>query len=279
MSSFLTIAIDAAREAGALQLSGLGKRHQIEYKGEIDLLTEVDTACERLIIKKIQGAFPDHDFLAEEGGGDRRDSEYKWIVDPLDGTTNYAHGYPLFCTSIALEQRGQIVLGVVFDPNRAELFHAEKGVGSYLNGKGITVSHSTSLKASLVATGFAYNVKKTRRNNIAHFKNMLMASQALRRDGVAALDLCYVACGRYDGFWELNLFPWDVAAGSLIVLEAGGRVTNFSGNDFSIYEKEILASNSRNHSEIQKVLHSSETRKGKMRPSLLRPRGRNVSMD
>ncbi len=254
MSSCLEVAIESAREAGNLQISRLSQSHQIEYKGEIDLVTDVDRACEDLIAQKITGHFPDHDILAEEGGGGRKNSEYKWIIDPLDGTTNYAHGYPLFCVSIALEFKGEIIVGVVFDPNRNELFHAEKGKGSFLNGKKISVSQTAELNKTLAATGFAYNVKKAKRNNLNHFRHMIMAVQGIRRDGVAAIDLCYVACGRFDGFWELNLFPWDIAAGFLIVCEAGGKVTNFSGNPFSIYEKETLASNGLIHDAFSKIL-------------------------
>jgi len=254
--SFLNLAIEAAKESGELQLSRLGDVQQIEFKGEINLVTEVDKACEKLIVEKIQKAYPTHDLLGEEGGGERKDSEYKWIVDPLDGTTNYAHGYPLFCTSIALEHKGEIILGVVFDPNRDELFQAEKGKGSFLNGNKISVSSELKLLRSLLATGFAYNVKEARQNNFNHFKNMILSSQAVRRDGVAAIDLCYVACGRYDGFWELNLFPWDVAAGMLIVEEAGGLVTKFLGAHFSVYDKEILASNQHIHHKMVEVLKS-----------------------
>lgn len=258
--SYLAAAIEVAKEAGAVQLKGLGKTHDITYKGEINLVTNIDRACEQLITEKLQGYYPDHDILAEEGGGKRKNSEYKWIVDPLDGTTNYAHGYPLFCTSIALEYKSQIVLGVVYEPNRDELFYTEIGNGCFLNGKKIRVSKTKSLKESLLATGFAYNIKQTRNNNIDHFGHMLLKAQAVRRDGVAAIDLCYVACGRFDGFWELNLFPWDVAAGSLIVREAGGLMTNFTGKLFSVYDKEILSTNGLVHHEMQTVLETDRQR-------------------
>lgn len=261
MNSFLQIAVEAAREAGKIQLERLGKAHQIEWKGEIDLVTEVDKACEKLIVEKLQKAYPDHDFLAEEGGGTRRHSDYKWIIDPLDGTINYAHGYPLFCTSIALEHKGQIIAGVVYEPNRDEMFTAEMGGGSFLNGKKIQVSKVSELIQSLLVTGFAYNIKKARRNNFTIFKNMLLAAQAVRRDGVAAVDLCYVACGRYEGFWELNLFPWDVAAGSLILSEAGGKLSGFSGNPFTIYDKEIAATNGAIHDVLVAVLSKKEVKR------------------
>lgn len=259
--SYLDVAIEAAREAGALQRERLGEAHKIEFKGELNPVTEVDRACEERITKKIQSAFPSHDILAEEGGGKRRDSEFKWIIDPLDGTVNYTHGYPLFCVSIALEKNGKIVLGVVYEPNRDELFCAEEGGGATLNGGKIHVSKTAELGKSLLCTGFAYNVKKTARNNLSHFRQMILSAQAVRRDGVAAVDLCYVACGRFDGFWELNLFPWDVAAGALMVTEAGGALSEFSGRPFSVYAKEIVASNGRIHSEMTTTLISSEKKK------------------
>lgn len=241
--NFLDVAIKAAKKAGAIQKQNHGKVKQVQFKGEINLLTEVDLACEKAIIELIEKHFPDHDILAEEGHGNRSNSGYRWIIDPLDGTTNYAHGYPFYCTSIALEYQGQVIVGVVYNPNLDELFWAVKGAGSFLNGQPIRCSETTELKKAMFATGFAYNLHETKNNNVNHFQNLLFKLQALRRDGVAALDLCYVACGRYDGFWELHLFPWDVAAGSLIVSEAGGKIDCFGNKTFSIYEKEIIATN------------------------------------
>lgn len=254
MQKFLDLAVDVARQAGALQKSKCGHISQIEFKGEIDLVTEVDRACEKLIVENIQSHFPDHDILAEEGGGKRVKSDYKWIIDPLDGTTNFTHGYPLFCVSIALEFKGEIVLGVVYEPNHDELFVAQKGQGATLNGKKISVTPQADIGKCMLSTGFAYNLKKVSDNNINHFSKMLMHVQAVRRDGVAAVDLCYVACGRYDGFWELNLFPWDVAAGLLIVKEAGGKISKFDGSEFCVYDKEILASNSLIHKPMSDIL-------------------------
>ena len=251
---FIDIAATAARQAGARQLANLGKVKEIEYKGEINLVTEVDKACEALIIDSMTSHFPDHDILAEEGGGERKDSAYKWIIDPLDGTTNYAHSYPLFCVSIALEYKGEIIIGVVYDPNRDEMFIAEKGAGATLNGNRIRVSSCDPLDRALLATGFAYNIRSAKINNINHFKDFLATAQAVRRDGVAAIDLCYVACGRYDGFWELNLFPWDVAAGFLMITEAGGKVSMFNEKAFEVYAKEIVASNGRLHREMCRIL-------------------------
>lgn len=253
-SDFIQVAIRAAKQAGAVQLASLGKIQEIKFKGEINLVTEIDKRCEEMIIAAISAGFPDHDILAEEGGGERKDSPYKWIIDPLDGTTNYAHAYPLFCVSIALEYKGEIVVGVVYDPNRDELFVAEKGAGASLNGKRISVSYTLGLAQALIATGFAYNVRTAESNNLDHFKDLLVRAQAVRRDGVAAIDLCYVACGRYDGFWELNLFPWDVAAGFLMIQEAGGRVSAFNGKPFDIYLKEIVATNGHFHDEICRIL-------------------------
>jgi len=259
MTSYLKRATTIAKKAGELQIQKLGTAHKVEFKGEINIVTEVDKACEQLIVDYLHAEFPDHDILSEEGSGSRQHSDYKWIIDPLDGTTNYAHAYPFFAVSIALEHCGEIILGVVYEPNRNEMFTAEKGKGSFLNDLPISVSKTKILIESLLVTGFAYNFKKSTRANLEHFKNMLFAAQAVRRDGAAAIDLCYVACGRYDGFWEQNLFPWDVAAGMLIVKEAGGQITDFVSKDFSIYGKELLASNRLLHPFLLEVLQNSAT--------------------
>ena len=240
-------AILAARAAGKLLRRFFAKDLRIEYKGEGNLVTEADRAAEALIVRMIRRQFPDHRFLAEEGGdhpgAGRSDSEHKWIIDPLDGTTNFAHAFPMFCVSIALETRGRVVLGVVYDPIRDELFLAEAGRGATRNGQHLRVSKTAKLNTSLLVTGFAYGVREDMRNNLDHFGRVLLRVQGLRRTGSAALDLCYVACGRFDGFWEMKLSPWDTAAGHLIVREAGGRVSLFSGKPYSIYRKEILATN------------------------------------
>jgi len=257
VKEFVQSAEEACRIAGQLQLEGLKRARQIEFKGSINLVTDVDKACEKAVVDLLQGRFPQHDILAEEGSGRRKDSEYKWVIDPLDGTTNYAHGYRLFCISIALEYRGEIVVGAVYEPNRDEMFLAEKSAGASLNGERIRVSGISDLNHAMLATGFAYNVREAKNNNLDHFEKMLMKAQAIRRDGVAAIDLCYIADGRYDGFWELNLFPWDVAAGLLMIQEAGGKVTDFRGKPFDIYSKEILASNAHIHQEMTQVLSES----------------------
>src|SRR4030095_15496972 len=259
MKYFLEIGKEACLISGGIQIKNLKSARQIHFKGEINLVTETDHQSEKEIVSLIQGRCPSHDILAEEGSGIRRDSEFKWIIDPLDGTTNFAHGYPLFCTSIALEYRGEIVLGAVYEPHLKELFIAEKGAGATLNGEKLKVSETSDLKKALLSTGFAYNVRETKENNLNHFQNFIMRSQAVRRAGVAAVDLCYTAVGRFDGFWELNLFPWDVAAGYLIVEEAGGNVTDFSGKAFSVYSKEILATNGRPTASLAKHLNKGCT--------------------
>lgn len=252
----LELAIRAAREAGALLLDGLGRRIEVSHKGPIDLVTEVDLASEALITDLISTHYPRHAILAEEEGamGAAPGAEYRWLVDPLDGTTNYAHGYPCFCVSIAVERRGEVVVGVVYDPTRDELFVAEKGAGARLNNRAVRVSDTAPLAASLLVTGFPYAISEQEFTNLGHFHDFSLHGQAVRRDGSAALDLCYVSCGRFDGFWELALKPWDTAAGTLIVTEAGGRVTGFAGQPFDNQTPECLASNGRIHDEMIAVL-------------------------
>ena len=255
----LNFAIQTARDAGRLVAERLGRISKIHNKGEIELLTESDLASEKLIIDRIRTFHPRHAILAEESGetksGDSaiRKSEWKWIIDPLDGTTNYAHGYPCFCVSMALEHNGALELGVIYDPMRDEMFTAERGQGAALNGKQIRVSQIDNLNRSLLCTGFPYDVRE-RTEFARHFANFIMNAQAVRRDGAAALDLAYVACGRFDGFWEEGLKAWDVAAGVLMIEEAGGRVSNYDGTPFSIYQPPILASNRLVHEQMMRVL-------------------------
>src|ERR1041385_3341990 len=239
----LNFAIRVAKDAGRLLRDRVGTRIDVGHKGSINLVTDVDLASENLIREAISTYYPRHEILAEEGGLSESGSEYRWIVHPLDGTTNYAHGYPIFCVSIALECNGVVVIGVVYDPMRDELFSAERGAGATLNNRAIHVSTTPELMQGLLSTGFPYDIKTSKLTNLDHWSNFAMNAQALRRDGAAALDLCYVACGRFDGFWELNLSPWDTAACALIVEEAGGRLTNFTGGRLSHYETQILASN------------------------------------
>jgi len=241
-----------AREAGALLMHYFQKHIKIEYKGDADLVTAADRASEALIRERIQQQFPGHDVLGEEQGLNDQGSDYRWYVDPLDGTTNFAHGYPVFCVSMALEHReserresqkqGQRIAGVVYDPTRDELFSAEQGQGAHLNGAPMQVSQTAHLKESLLATGFP-SQKRHKNPNIYFYHQITLRTHGVRRAGSAALDLCNVASGRFDGFWEFNLNPWDTAAGALIVQEAGGKVSRFDGSPFEIDSRETLASN------------------------------------
>ncbi len=243
MTDPMQLAVDAALAAGRIQSDRADNISRIDYKGDIDPVTEVDLLCEKEIITRIRTAFPDHEILAEESGQSGERHAWRWVIDPLDGTVNYAHGYPCYCVSIALEHDGQVEVGVIYNPNLDELFVAERGKGATLNGKPIRVSSESNLKRSLLVTGFAYNVGETENNNLDHFANFAKECQAVRRPGSAAMDLCYVACGRFEGFWELNLNAWDYAAGWLLVTEAGGKVTRFDGATFSMGDREILATN------------------------------------
>ncbi|HZU44736.1 MAG TPA: inositol monophosphatase family protein [Terriglobales bacterium] len=238
-----------AREAGGLLMQYFHQRVKIEYKGDVDLVTEADRNSEKLIVERIKERWPGHDIVGEEGTRTAFNSDYRWYVDPLDGTTNFAHGYPVFCVSMALEHKGQRIAGVLYDPTRDELFAAEKGKGAWLNGERIRVSKTAELAESLVATGFPSH-KRHKNPNIYFYHQITLRSHGVRRAGSAALDLACVASGRYDGFWEFNLNPWDTAAGVLLVEEAGGVVTNYGGGAFQIDSREVLASNGLIHSEL-----------------------------
>lgn len=252
-ASFLPAMSAIAREAGALLMQYFHQGLKIEYKGEADLVTAADRASEKLIRERISQQFPGHDVLGEEQGLTDSGSEYRWYVDPLDGTTNFAHGYPVFCVSMALERRpgpgGARIAAVVYDPTRDELFSAEEGKGAHLNGKAIHVSKAAQLKECLVATGFPSH-KRHKNPNIHFYHQITLRTHGVRRAGSAALDLCCVASGRFDGFWEFNLNPWDTAAGVLIIQEAGGKVTCFDGSPFQIDSKETLASNGLVHDTL-----------------------------
>lgn len=241
------------KSAGYLK-NNLGKVKKIGFKSAFNLVTEVDRKTEDIIIKTLRKHFPGDGFLSEEFGKEKGTTGRKWVIDPLDGTTNYAHGFPVYAISIALEENDKPIFGVVFNPERDELFTAERNRGARLNGKPIRVSDTSKLDKSLLATGFSYKLRELKDNNITHFEDFLFASQAVRRPGSASLDLCYVACGRFDGFWELELNPWDTAAGWLIVEEAGGEVTTFNGGRYNHYIKEILASNGKIHKEMSRIL-------------------------
>lgn len=250
----LNFAIQTARDAGSILLEKFGRKLTVSKKGDINLVTEADLAAEALIVERIRSYYPKHAILAEESGiTEVAGSEYKWIIDPLDGTTNYAHGYPCFAVNIALEHDGEIVAGVTYDPTRDEMFAAEKDQGATLNGRKITVSKTEDLKDALLVTGFSYDFAQ-RPDFINHFKQFLLHARGVRRDGSAALDLAYTACGRFDGFWEEGLNPWDMAAGILLVKEAGGTITNYNGAPFSIYNPPMCASNGLIHEEMLAVL-------------------------
>jgi myo-inositol-1(or 4)-monophosphatase len=256
----LRAARKAALEAGKMLKLGLNERSEVTFKGAVDLVTNFDNRAQEMIFSRLRESFPEHGFLAEEGLNHGEHREFRWIIDPLDGTTNYAHGVPIFCVSIGLEFQGKIILGVVYDPMQDELFHALAGEGAFRNGKEIHVSSESDLGRSLLATGFPYDVRVSPVNNAVHFDNFLTRAQAVRRCGSAALDLCYVACGRFDGFWELKLHPWDVAAGGLIVREAGGRLSDFDGREFDIHKPEALATNGLIHEQMMQVLQMGKKR-------------------
>jgi myo-inositol-1(or 4)-monophosphatase len=271
MKEFLTAAADISREAGALLLPYFRQRVKVEYKGDVDLVTEADRASERLIVERLRARFPDHAIVAEEGGGQAGSSGFRWYIDPLDGTTNFAHAFPIFCVSVALERAGELIVGVVYDPCRDELFEAEKGGGARLNAEPIRVSAVARIEEALCATGFPSR-KRHENPNIHFYHQMNMRSHGVRRPGSAALDLAYVAAGRLDCFWEFNLHSWDVAAGKLIVEEAGGSVTDMTGQPHHLDSSGIAASNRLLHGQLLGVFQEIFT--GEIRaklPELRRP--------
>jgi myo-inositol-1(or 4)-monophosphatase len=241
----LAVATEAALRAGRIQKERYGRGVAVEYKGEIDLVTEVDRACELAILEAIRTRYPDHDIVTEETDLARTGSRHVWFVDPLDGTVNFAHSYPFFCASVALAVEGEIVAGAVFDPVRDELFSAEKGAGAHLNGRRLKVTTASELIESLLITGFPYDLHQRLDERLRRFNRVMGLARAVRRDGSAALDLCYVAAGRADGFWEEILKPWDMHAGRLIVEEAGGRATRLDGTPLGLGPDGIVATNGR----------------------------------
>lgn len=249
MTEFLGAAVEIARQAGSLLLPFFERRVKVEYKGEVDLVTEADRASEAFILERLRAYFPDHAVVAEETGGHEADSPYCWYVDPLDGTTNFAHSYPVFCVSIGLARKEQMIVGVVYDPTRDELFAAEKGRGASLNGEPIHVSAIKRLEEALVVTGFP-SKKRHKNPNIHFYHEMNMRSHGARRPGSAAIDLAYVSSGRMDCFWEFHLQPWDLAAGRLLVEEAGGRMTDAEGHPHRLDSPSILASNGHLHEQL-----------------------------
>jgi myo-inositol-1(or 4)-monophosphatase len=253
-ASLRDAAVELAREAGVVLHEGYGRLHRPEHKGRIDLVTEYDRRSEQVLLDGISRRFPDHSVLAEESGAQVRESRVRWVVDPLDGTTNFAHNYPFFCVSVGVEVDGALAAAAVFDPVREEMFAAAAGAGSSLNGRPLRVSDIERLEDALLVTGFPYDVREHPERSLPSFQAFLMRAQGIRRDGSAALNLCYLAASRFDGFWEGHLSAWDMAAGVLIVREAGGTVTNYAGGPFALDARQILASNGRLHEEMKSVL-------------------------
>ena len=261
VAELVSTAESIAREAGALLRSYYDRGVRTEYKGDVDLVTEADRASEKLIVERLRAAFPEHGIYGEEGTRRGLESEYRWYVDPLDGTTNFAHGFPVFCVVLGCEHRashlaadedGRMVAGVIYDPLRNEMFAAERGAGARLNGQRLRVSGTKALQESLVATGFPSH-KRHENPNIHFYQQFTLRSHGVRRAGSAALDLAYVAAGRLDGFWEFKLNPWDTSAGYLLVEEAGGKVTHFDGGKFTLDSREVFATNGLIHGEMQSL--------------------------
>lgn len=252
----LSVAVEAALAGGEVLVAHFysDSELRVSYKGELDLVTQADTESEAEVVRILRGRFPEASILAEESGRREGDDDRRFVVDPLDGTTNFAHGYPMFAVSIGFEEKGRIVCGVVYDPIRKELFTAERGRGAFLNGRRLTVSRTTSLDKALLVTGFPYDLRDDVDETLRFFREFMRVSRAIRRDGSAALDLCYLAAGRFDGFWEEKLGPWDTAAGALVVEEAGGRVTDFEGRPFHYSGKSVTASNGLLHPAMLQVL-------------------------
>ena len=255
----IKVGLEVVQASGRLIRERLHTAFEVSHKGAINLVTEVDLAAEEIIVAGIHKAFPTHAILAEENHDDVTDAAVKWVIDPLDGTTNFAHGYPFFSVSIGLEISGEVEWGAVFDPVRNDLYTARRGQGAFCNGGQLQVSDVASLGAGLLATGFPYDIRTSSQNNLDNFCAFAVHAQGIRRSGSAAIDLCHVAAGHLDGFWELKLNPWDCAAGYLIVREAGGMVTNFSGRPGSIYEREVIASNGLIHREMIAVLETAHS--------------------
>lgn len=255
----LRAAVRACRRAGRVQMSSFGGRIAVEHKGEIDLVTSVDRESERLILETLKRAFPGYAVLAEESSPAWKDREWCWVIDPLDGTTNYSKGFPFFCVSIALARRGVAVAGAVYNPVLDEMFTAVRGGGAFLNGKRIRVSAVSKLDEAFLSTGFPYDIRRSEKNNIDNFTCLVRRTLAIRRAGAAALDLAYVAAGRFDGFWELKLSPWDMAAGVLLIEEAGGTVTTPAGRPWKLKNGDITATNGKIHKEL--IFELRRTRK------------------
>ena len=253
----LIFMIDTARGAGEIVRQLYGQDHQVEHKGVIDLVTEADKRSEAYIIDRILTQFPDHGIMAEESGEQRLDNGQRWYIDPLDGTNNYAHDLPIFCVSIAYAENGRVEMGVIYDPMQDECFYAERGKGCFLNGRQLKISKTTDLIESMLVTGFPYNIQSTSNTNLENFAKFAMLTQGVRRLGSAALDIAYVAAGRFDGYWEIGIKPWDIAAGTVMVEEAGGLITDLQGNpDYMKPPYAILTANPELHAKMLQVLNS-----------------------
>lgn len=250
----MQVAVRACRAAGRIQRAAFGGVQRVEHKGEIDIVTAIDRRCEKAILAIIGRAFPAHGLLAEESDPRTGDGEHLWVIDPLDGTTNYSRGFPYFCVSVGLARAGRVVAAAVYQPLLDELFTAIRGRGAFLNGRRLRVSGQAHLDQAFLATGFPYDIRRTSRTNIGHFGDFATRCLAIRRAGAAALDLAYVAAGRFDGFWELKLRPWDIAAASLLIEEAGGRVTGLAGRPWRLSARDVVASNGLVHREMLGVL-------------------------
>jgi len=258
LNKILAKAIKIVVETGDYIYCLSNRKKRISYKGAVNLVTQFDNIAQREIVNYLKKEFPDYGILSEENISYDTHKKIKWLLDPLDGTTNFAHNLPIWAISIGLEVEADIVLGIVYDPTRKELFSAIKGRGSFLNGKKISVSKTKKLGESLLVTGFPYDIRVSKENNLDYFARFCLTAQAVRRLGSAALDLCYTACGRFDGYWELKLSPWDQAAGSLILKEAGGKITDFKGKPFDIYGKEVLGTNGYIHRQMMEVLEKKD---------------------
>jgi len=256
----LNVAVEAAREAGKFLKYSVGKVRTIEVKaGDArNMVSEIDRGAEERIIQMIRSRYPSHAILAEESGHQKTGAETTWIIDPLDGTTNFLHGVPVFSVTIGIERKGELVAGVIYDPNLDELFTVEKGAGAYLNGKRLKVSDTATMLESLIVTGFPYNIADNPDRTVERFVRVLLAAGGLRRMGSAAIDLAYIAAGRFDGYWEVSLNPWDMAAGVLLIQEAGGTVSDFEGKGPDIYRRQVLATNGRIHQALLEILRAAE---------------------
>ncbi len=258
MTEIMDFARTLACEAGKLLAEKLTRHNPIFYKGTIDLVTEADRMSETFILAEISRRYPEHGILSEESAAKNEQAAMRWIIDPLDGTTNYAHGFPFFCVSIAFERDGIVELGVIYDPTRDDLFTASRAGGAWLNGKQLKVSTVNDLSRSLLATGFPYDIRVSKENNLNYFNAMAVNAQAIRRPGAAALDLAYLASGRIDGFWELKLKPWDTAAGCLMVEEAGGVISDMKGGKWDLYSLGLVGSNGLIHGQMMEVIQKTQ---------------------